>query len=136
MNTKEKKELPITEKKGIEKDLAEPTRQGIAFVPDVDIVENFESITLYADLPGVNKENLNIDIREGVLTLTGTLDSPPSNHHLVYREYNIGGFSRQFSLGEQINREKISATLKDGVLSLVLPKVEDSKPRKIQITSK
>ena len=134
MTEKEKKELEVTKKKTIEKSEGEHTREGITYVPDVDIIEDADTITLRADLPGVKRENLDIDIREGTLTLTGTLDAPETHHNLVYREYELGGFSRRFTLGERIDQEKISAKLDNGVLTLVLPKAAASKPRKIEIT--
>jgi HSP20 family molecular chaperone IbpA len=134
MTELEKKELEVSKKKTIEKSEGEPTREGISYVPDVDIIEDADAITLRADLPGVKRENLDIDIREGTLTLTGTVDAPQTHHNLVYREYELGGFSRRFTLGERIDQEKISAKLDNGVLTLVLPKAAASKPRKIEIT--
>jgi HSP20 family protein len=135
MSAKENKELQVSEKKAVQKSAGEPTREGVAFVPEVDIIENNEGIALHADLPGVSKDNIRIDVHEGVLTLTATVEPPPANHRLLYREYDIGGFTRRFTLGEKINQEKIQAQLTNGVLTLVLPKAEEHKPRKIEITS-
>jgi HSP20 family protein len=135
MNHSEKKELQVTEKKEIERGSGEPTRQGVTFVPDVDILENQEAITLRADLPGVKKENVNINIQEGILTLTATVEPLEKNHQLLYREYDVGGYSRRFTLGERIDQSKITANLENGVLTLHLPKAEEEKPRKIEISS-
>lgn len=132
----EKKELQVSPKKTIEKSSGEPTRENVSFMPDVDIVEDGESITLYADMPGVTKENLSIDIQDSVLTLTATVNPLPEHHRLIYREYDMGGFSRRFTLGERIDQSKISAKLENGVLTLNLPKAEEAKPRKIEIVSK
>lgn len=129
----DKKELAVSEKKAVQSTNGEPTRQGPTFVPHVDILEEPEAITLRADLPGVTRDRVDIDVREDVLTLTATVDSPADNTRLLYREYDIGGFSRRFTLGHRIDRSKISATMSDGVLTLVLPKAEEHKPRKIEV---
>ena len=133
MTAQERKELQVTEKKAIEKSEGEPTREGLMWIPQVDIIEEQESITVRADLPGVKKENVDIDVREGVLTLTATLNTTPTNWQPVYNEYQIGGYSRRFTLGEQIDQSKITANMDHGVLDLVLPKVEAHRPRKVQI---
>ena len=134
MTDKEKKELEVSKKKEIEKAAGEPTREGVTFVPEVDIAESEEGLTLYADMPGVTKDKLDIDVREGVLTITGTVENERSNLRLVYGEYEIGGFQRRFTLGEKIDQEKIAAKLENGVLKLTLPQAEAHKPRKITIT--
>ncbi len=134
MTDKEKKDLEVSKKQEIEKSSGEPTREGVAFVPEVDISESEEGLVLYADMPGVTKDNLDIDIREGVLTVTGTVAPERDNLRLVHGEYEIGGFQRRFTLGEKIDQEKIEAKLENGVLRLTLPKAEAHKPRKITIT--
>ncbi len=135
MTKKDKKELEVSKKKEIEKNQGEPTREGVMYVPEVDIAENEEAITLYADLPGVHPGGVDIDVREGVLTLTAKVDSRKEEDKLVYREYDIGGYQRRFTLGERIDVEKISAKMNNGELTLVLPKAENLKPRKIQVES-
>jgi len=131
---KEKKELEVTEKKTIEPASGEPTRQGVMYTPQVDIVENPDAITVYADLPGVKKESLTIDVREGVLSLTATVDELPNHWEPIFREYQVGGYERRFSVSDRIDTEKINANLTNGVLTLVLPKAEAQKPRKIKVT--
>jgi HSP20 family protein len=133
MNKKETKELEVSRKK-IEKTQGEPTREGISYVPDVDIIENDQAIVLRSDLPGVKKDDLKIDVHEGVLTLTGTVEAVPSHFNTIYQEYEIGGFSRRFTLGQHIDQQKIEAKLDNGVLTLTLPKAEAAKPRKIEIS--
>jgi HSP20 family protein len=133
MTDKEKRELEVKNKKHIEKSEGEPTREGVTYVPDVDIIETEDAITLLADLPGVKREDVDIDVREGVLTLTATVAPLAERLNLLYREYDLGGFSRRFTLGERIDQEKINAKLDNGVLTLVLPKAEEAKPRKIKI---
>ncbi|MBW2702526.1 MAG: Hsp20/alpha crystallin family protein [Deltaproteobacteria bacterium] len=134
MTDKEKKDLEVSKKQEIEKASGEPTREGVVFVPEVDISESEEGLVLYADMPGVTKENLDIDIREGVLTVTGTVEPERDNLRLVHGEYEIGGFQRRFTMGEKIDQEKIEAKLENGVLQLTLPKAEAHKPRKITIS--
>jgi HSP20 family molecular chaperone IbpA len=132
--TEDQKDLEVSEKKAIEKSDGEPTREGLMFQPHVDIVEDANAITLFADLPGVRKEDVDIDVREGVLTLTGPVSAADESWQSLVREFQMGGFTRRFTLSERIDTEKINAKLEHGVLRLDLPKVEQAKPRKIEIT--
>jgi len=134
MTSKERKELEAVGKKPIETTQGESTHENVMFIPDVDIIENAEAITLFADLPGVTKEDLSIDVRDGVLHLVAKVQETDGKLRPVYREYDEGGFSRKFTLGERIATDQISAKLNNGVLTLVLPKAEAHKPRKIQIS--
>ena len=134
MTSEEKRELEVSKKKEIEKSAGEPIREGVMYVLDVDICENDESITLMADLPGVESKDLDIDVRDGVLTLTAQVHPPLEHHRLVFSEYRIGGYQRKFTLGERIDVEKINAKLNNGELTLVLPKAEELKPRKIEVS--
>ena len=115
---------------------AEHTRPGVVFTPAVDIFETEKELTLLADMPGVKAEDLNIDLRENVLTLDGEVKLPePTNEEIVFQEYRIGKYSRQFNLTEIIDQSKIEAELKHGVLRLTLPKAEAAKPRTIKVKS-
>jgi HSP20 family molecular chaperone IbpA len=112
----------------------EQTRPGPVYQPSVDIFENENSLTLLADMPGVKADDLKIDLRENVLTLTGHVSSRETNEERdVLREYSPGTFFRQFTLSETIDQAKIDAKLADGVLRLELPKVEKAKPRQITV---
>ena len=114
----------------------ERTRSGVVYSPSVDIFENDDSITVLADMPGVRAQNLEIDLRERVLTITGAVTSPDhSKESDVLREYESGTFFRQFTLSETIDQAKIDARLADGVLRVELPKVEKARPRKITVRS-
>jgi HSP20 family protein len=114
--------------------IPEQTRPGPLYSPAVDIFENEHAITLLADMPGVKAQDLKIDLRENVLTLTGRATAPESaNEQDVVREYGSGTFFRQFTLAESIDQSKIDAKLADGVLRLELPKVEKAKPRQISV---
>jgi len=113
---------------------AEQTRPGLVFTPAVDIFETDKEITLLADMPGVKTDNLNIDLRDNVLTLDGEVKSPEADKEVdVFREYRTGKYYRQFNLSELIDQANIDAQLKDGVLRLTLPKVEAAKPRQISV---
>jgi HSP20 family protein len=112
---------------------AEQTKSGPVFVPHVDIFESEDAMTLMADMPGVEKDGLSINLEENVLTIKGDVKTQETPARVLYREYETGDYYRQFSLSEVIDQEKISATLRDGVLTLVLPKVEPAKPRRIEV---
>ena len=113
---------------------AEGTKPGPVFTPNVDIFETDKAITLLADMPGVKAEDLNIDLRDDTLTLTGEV-SPDTDvpGEKVHVEYGTGRYYRQFSLSEVIAQDKIDAKLSDGVLRLTLPKVEKATPRRIAV---
>jgi HSP20 family molecular chaperone IbpA len=116
--------------------LPEQTRPGAVYSPSVDIFENDHSITVLADMPGVRAQDLEVDLRERVLTLTGRVTLPDSSKESeVFREYESGTFFRQFTLSETIDQAKIDARLADGVLRLELPKVEKARPRKITVST-
>jgi len=112
----------------------EQTKPGLIFTPDVDIFETDKNITLLADMPGVKANDLNIDLRENVLTLDGEVKTPEADNEVdIFREYQTGKYYRQFNLSELIDQANIDAELKDGVLRLTLPKVEAAKPRQITV---
>lgn len=115
---------------------AEQTKPGAVFTPQVDIFETEREITLLADIPGVKSDNLNIDLRDDILTITGDVEPVESSaDEDVLIEYETGRYYRQFTLSEVIDQSKIDAKLGDGVLRLTLPKVEKATPRKIAIKS-
>ena len=112
----------------------EQTRTGPVYSPAVDIFENDNSITVLADMPGVKAQDLKIDLRESVLTLTGRVTPVESANEVdVLCEYHTGTYFRQFTLSETIEQAKIDAKLTDGVLRLELPKVERARPRQIAV---
>ena len=113
---------------------AEQTKPGLVFTPAVDIYETETKITMLADIPGVKPEALSIDLKDNTLTITGEVMNPEKKEEMdIYREYRTGKYIRQFTLSEMIDQNKIEATLKDGVLNLVLPKVEKAAARKISV---
>jgi len=115
---------------------AEQTRPGLVFTPAVDIFETEREITLLADMPGVKSKDLDIDLRDNMLTLDGDVKPPEGTAEVyVIREYQTGKYYRQFTLSQVIDQTKIDAELKDGVLRLRLPKVETATPRRIAVRS-
>lgn len=133
MASSESKALQVKDKKGVAMP-SEQTRPGITFTPAVDIFETGNAIILLADMPGVKADALTIDLRENVLTLIGETPQPEGPSETpVWREYQTGRFYRQFTLSEVIDQAKIEAQMKDGVLHLVMPKVEKATPRKISV---
>jgi HSP20 family molecular chaperone IbpA len=125
IQAKEKQEVSVP---------AEQTKPGPVFTPAVDIFETEKNITLLADLPGVKSDELNIDLRDDVLTLTGEVTPwEGAEEEDLLIEYEIGRYFRQFTLSEVIDQDKIDAQLNDGVLRLTLPKVEKATPRKISV---
>jgi HSP20 family protein len=112
----------------------EQTHTGPVYNPPVDIFESEDRIALLADIPGVKAQDLKIDLRENVLTLSAPVKAPESeSESSVLREFASGSYFRQFTLSDQIDQAKIDAKLTDGVLRLELPKVEKAKPRQITV---
>ena len=133
MTDSKAKEIQVKPKQEVTSQ-AEQTKPGVVFTPSVDIFETERELTLLADLPGVTAENLTIDLRENTLTLTGEVEPfERADEEDILIEYEIGKYYRQFSLSNVIDQSKIDANLTDGVLRLTLPKVEEAKPRKIEV---
>jgi len=129
------KDLQFPEKKEVQS-TAESTRTVPVFIPAVDIYESEHELTLLADMPGVPMGSIDIDLNGEQLTIRGAV--PLENGgtgRLLLKEYTVGDYYRQFTLSNDIDREKIRASMKDGVLKLVLPKAEAAKPRKIEVKS-
>jgi len=104
------------------------------FIPRVDIYENKESLFLIADMPGVDEKTVDIELEKNILTITGRAENGRiKDAAMMYSEYEIGDYERVFTLSDEIDREKIVATVKNGVLRLELPKAEKVKPKKIAI---
>jgi len=102
-------------------------------VPPVDIYETDDAITVVADLPGVGKEGVDVRVEDGVLTIKGKAGyNPPAN--MLLEEFNLQNYYRQFQLTDEIDRSKIWAESKNGVLTVRLPKAEKSKPKQIKVT--
>jgi HSP20 family molecular chaperone IbpA len=102
--------------------------------PSIDIHEGPEGLTLEADLPGATEANLQIQLEDNVLTLMARVESPaPEGARLLHEEYRVGAYARSFILSDEVDRDRISAELNQGVLRLVLPKSERARTRRIEI---
>jgi len=105
--------------------------------PSVDIYETDDALVIKAELPGVSKDDVSIDVHQNTLTLRGQrkheAEVKDEQYHRVERSY--GSFQRSFTLPSTIDYEKVQATFKDGVLELHLPRLESAKPRQIAINS-
>ncbi len=113
---------------------AEHTKTDTIHAPHVDIYEGRDQIILLADMPGVDAQSVDISIEDGILTITGTVERVDTkNRHFLYSEYDEGDYQRSFTLTEEIDRDRIDATVKNGVLRLTLPKLDQVKARKIEV---
>jgi len=107
-----------------------------AFAPPVDIHDGPEGLTLEADLPGATETNLHIQLEDNVLSLHAKLDSPaPEAARLIHQEFPVGDFHRSFILSDEVDRDRITAELKNGVLRIFLPKADRARARRIEIKS-
>ncbi len=104
-----------------------------SFSPRVDILETEHELTLFADMPGVAPDQLDIRYNDGQLSLHGQVTPRQTNTTYLRKEYEVGAFHRVFTVGETIDASRISAQMKSGVLILHLPKVERAKPRRIEV---
>ena len=103
-------------------------------MPETDIYEGEDALTVILEMPGVEKSNVSINVEDGALNVEGRLDlAKYRGLQPLYTEYNIGHYSRSFRLSSKIDQSKIAAEMKDGVLLLKLPKIEEAKPRTIQV---
>jgi len=105
-----------------------------ALLPPVDVVEDAEGITLYADLPGVPKDRLDVQVEGGTLTISGEMDvAMPQGMAATHAEVSLPRYRRSFTLSKELDAEKLSAELKNGVLRLRIGKAAHAQPRKVQI---
>lgn len=111
----------------------ERTRAGATYTPRFDILENENELLLLGDLPGVAKEDLDLRFEKNELAIYGKAPPRQENVEYLYSEYGVGDFYRAFTIGEAIDAANISAELKNGVLTIHLPKTEAVKPRRIAV---
>jgi HSP20 family protein len=112
----------------------EKTVPGRYYAPFADIYETDEALCVVMEMPGVEKKDLEVALENGVLRIDGRIDfSKYDGMEPVYTEYNVGHYTRSFTLSSKIDQEKIGAQLEDGVLTLTLPKAKEAQPRRISI---
>lgn len=113
-----------------------PAGERVLFTPPIDIYETQEGLVLIADLPGVSVKTLELQVQNNKLTLLGRVPNQvPAGARLVHREYAEGDFLRSFILSEDVDHERVTARLNNGVLEVVLPRAAKSHPRRIQVDS-
>lgn len=130
----DKQELQVREKKELKQE-GEATREGPMFRPDVDIFERENALVMVADVPGSANDKIELDLQDSTLSLTAEITPVDTKWKPIYLEYEIGHYVRQFRIGQIVDMSKISAQVKDGVLTVTLPKIEKALPRKIEVTS-
>ena len=114
-----------------EKSLA--TRDDTLYIaPPVDIFETDDALTVVADLPGVDKDAVDIRVEDNILTIKGRANYSPQAE-MLRQEFSLQGYYRQFQLSDEVDQDRISAECKNGVLTITLPKAEKSKPRQIKV---
>lgn len=125
------------EKKEAEKGImTERTKTGRVYMPNVDIIEDRDALLLITDVPGASDEDVSIMLENDVLTIEAKVkpeDIGP--RRAAYAEYGVGDYYRSFTITEAVDREKIEARIRDGVLRITLPKAEAAKPKQIRITA-
>ena len=128
-----RQQLQVQKKRELE-DKQETTIPARVFLPEADIYESPDALSVVLEMPGVEKSNVQVRVEDGVLSVEGRVDLSKYQGLLpLYTEYNIGHYARSFRLSSKIDQNNIAAEMKDGVLSLKLPKVEEAKPRSIQV---
>lgn len=106
----------------------------VVFTPPIDIFETPDGLVLQADLPGVSSESLELQIQDNKLSLFGQVTLPiPAHARLIHQEYQVGNFLRSFILSDEVDHERITAKLSQGVLEVTLPRLVKSEPRRIPI---
>jgi len=113
---------------------AEPARSQATMMPPVDVVEDPTGITLFADLPGVPKEKLNLHVEGDTLSIEGEVSlDMPEGMEASYAEVSLPSYRRVFTLSKELDPGKVTAELSQGVLKLRIPKAEHAQPRRIEI---
>jgi HSP20 family molecular chaperone IbpA len=128
----------LTPKEKQELNEKEHLRPGRTYVPEVDIREDDQALWLWADMPGVTQDQVEVELHDDVLRLEGRVATQDYDGLTpIYTEYNVGNYLRRFTLSnaQHFDRDNISARLVNGVLSVKLPKAEQAKPRRIPVSS-
>jgi HSP20 family protein len=128
-------ESTVPAKGRTEQTTPESTRGGVFFTPRVDIVETDKELVVYADLPGVRPEDVDLRYERGELLLHGKVRPRSYGRLVLANEYDVGDFYRAFTIHENLDPSKIEAECKNGVLTVHLPKMEAARPRQIAVKS-
>jgi len=126
-------ELQVQQKREVEKK-TEGTIPARVFVPVTDIFETPEALTVVLEMPGVDRNSVEATVENDMVTIEGRINfTKYEGMQPVYTEYNVGHYARSFQISNKIDQGKISAEIKEGVVTLVLPKAEQVQPRKIKV---
>jgi HSP20 family molecular chaperone IbpA len=118
------------------KDASRSRYSDAALTPPVDVIEDANGITLYADLPGVTRERLNLQVEAETLTIEGESDlTVPDGLTSSHSEVGLARYRRVFTLSKELDTERVSAELNQGVLTLRIPKAQHAQPRRIEVQS-
>lgn len=137
MNTEAKVEqAPVQKQESSNPNGSERIHARKVFVPLVDIVETDQALVLFSDMPGVDESGVDVTIEKNILTIKGNLgEERPHGFKPGYEEYGVGDYERSFTLPNEIDREGIQASMRDGVLTLTLPKANQAVARKVTVTA-
>ena len=134
---KETQAMEIQHQESAPTEEMERTRARRCFVPKADIYETDNEIIVLADIPGANEKKVDITLEKNILSISATIEPVRTNgYELTYAEYEEGDFQRSFRLSDEIDRDRIEAEVRDGVLQLRLPKVQGAAARKITVQTK
>ena len=128
------KELQVAEKQEVTAEGGELTREGIYFTPPVDVCETEKELMILADMPGVKSDGVDIELKDGVLSIEGKVPLEPSAGENLLSEYTKGSYFRSFRVTDSVDAGKIAASISNGVLKVTLPKHEKAMPKKIPVT--
>jgi HSP20 family protein len=132
----ESKALDLQKEEILEPEGSERTRERVAYVPRTDIYENDEKIVIVADVPGADENSIDLTLEKNILSIKAFVDPvDPEGFALAFWEYGIGDFERSFKISDEVDRESIEASVKNGVLRVVLTKSGPAKVKKIAIKS-
>jgi HSP20 family molecular chaperone IbpA len=127
-------EVQVQQKREVEND-RESTVPARRFVPVTDIFETDQALTVVLEMPGIDKSSVDVRVENDLLSIEGQVDlSKYRGLAPLYIEYNVGNYARSFQLSSKIDQDRITAELKDGVMTVTLPKAEKAKPRRISVS--
>lgn len=129
--------MEIQQQEDVPAEEMERTRSRRVFIPKADIYETDNEILVLADIPGANEKTVDITLEKNVLSITAYVEPTRTGEYdIVYAEYEEGDYQRSFRLSDEIDRDKIEASVSDGVLRLRLPKAKEAATRKITVKTK
>lgn len=132
MQTSQSRELREKEEQPLE--ASENGSRARVFVPRSDVYETDEAIVVVAEMPGVSEEDVEITLEKNILSITGRVEEEtPEGLRLALGEYGSGDFERRFALSQTVDRDGIAAKVKNGILTLTLPKAKEAQPRRIEV---